>query len=151
MSTYSQIFIHIVFSVKHRKACLATAWRQEVFKYISAIISEKGHKSIIVNGVEDHVHIFLGMKPLGSLSDLVREIKSNSSRFINEKKWLKEKFYWQEGYGAFSYGQSQVKDVFNYILNQEEHHKKSTFQEEYISLLKKFEIEYDEKYFFGPE
>ena len=120
-------------------------WRDEVFKYISGIIKGKNQKSIIVNGVSDHVHVFVGLKPAMSVSDLVRDIKNNSSNFINEQKFIKAKFSWQEGYGAFSYGHSQIDTVYKYIANQEQHHKEKTFKEEYLDFLQKFEIEYNEK------
>lgn len=146
--TYSQIYIHIVFAVKGRENLLHKNWREEVFRYIAGIISEKGHKSIIVNGFNDHVHCFVGLKPSVALSDLVRDIKNNSSKFINEKKLIRGKFNWQEGYGAFSYSQSQIKKVYQYILNQEMHHHKKTFKEEYIDLLNRFEVEYKNEYLF---
>lgn len=146
--TYSQIYIQYVFAVKSRQNLLHKTWRDEVFKYISGVITAKGQKSIIVNGVEDHVHVFVGLKPSMSISDLVRDIKNNSSKFINEQGWLKEKFSWQEGYGAFSYSHSHIENVYNYVLNQEEHHRKQTFKEEYLDFLKKFEVEYNQKYLF---
>ena len=124
------------------------SWRNELHKYISGIITNKGQKSIIVNGVSDHVHIFVGLKPAMAISDLVRDIKNNSSNFINDRKWVKGKFSWQEGYGAFSYAHSQIEHVYQYIANQEEHHKKKTFKEEYLDFLQKFDIEYNEKYLF---
>ena len=117
-------------------------------KYIAGIIRAKEQKSIIVNGSTDHIHAFVGLRPVMSVSDLVRDIKSNSSNFINEKKLVKSKFSWQEGFGAFSFSHSQIADVYNYILKQEEHHKKWTFREEYLSFLKKFDVSFDEKYLF---
>ena len=146
--TYSQVYLQVVFAVKYRRNLISPIWKEELYKYISGIIKSKGHKSIIVNGVEDHVHIFIGLKPNMAISDLVRDIKNNSSRFINENHWLRGKFSWQEGYGVFSYAHSQVENVYNYILNQEEHHRKKTFKEEYLNLLREFQIEYDEKYLF---
>lgn len=146
--TFSQIYIQYVFTVKGRENLLQKPWRDEVFKYISGIIKGKNQKPIIVNGVGDHVHVFVGLKPAMCISDLVRDIKNNSSNFINEQKFLKNKFSWQEGYGAFSYAHSQIENVYHYIANQEEHHRKKTFREEYIDLLNKFEIEYNEKYLF---
>ena len=112
------------------------------------IIKGKNQKPIIVNGVTDHVHVFVGLKPAMSISDLIKDVKNNSSNFINENKFVKGKFEWQEGYGAFSYSHSQLDNVYQYILNQEEHHRKTSFKQEYISFLKKFEIEYEEKYLF---
>ncbi len=146
--TYSQIYIQVVFSVKGRENLLLKPWRNEVFKYMAGIINAKGQKPIIVNGVTDHVHLFIGLKPSMALSDLVREIKNNTTNFINEKKFIFGKFSWQEGYGAFSYSHSQIDSVYNYIINQEEHHKKTTFREEYIDFLKKFEIEHNKKFLF---
>lgn len=146
--TYSQIYIQIVFAVQGRQNLLQKEWRGEVFKYMAGIIKNKGQKPIIVNGVEDHVHVFVGLKPAMALSDLVRDVKNNSTNFINENHWVKGKFSWQEGYGAFSYGHSQIETVYNYILNQESHHIKQTFKDEYLDFLKKFEIEHDVKYLF---
>jgi REP element-mobilizing transposase RayT len=146
--TFTQIYIQYVFAVKSRANLLQESWRKEVFKYISGIIKGKNQKPIIVNGVDNHVHAFVGMKPSISVSDLIRDIKNNSSNFINDKKFLNVKFEWQEGYGAFSYSHSQIDKIYNYILNQEEHHKKHTFKKEYIQLLDEFEIEYDERYLF---
>ncbi len=117
-------------------------------KYIAGIIKAKEQKSIIVNGVADHVHCFIGLKPSMALADLVRDIKNNSSKFVNEKGWVKGKFKWQEGYGAFSYAHSQIEQVYNYILNQEAHHEKKTFKEEYVDFLNKFEIEHKPEYLF---
>lgn len=146
--TFSQIYIQYVFAVKGRENLLQKPWRDEVFKYMAGIIKGKNQKPIIVNGVEDHVHVFVGIKPSMTISDLVRDIKNNSSKFINEQNLIKGKFSWQEGYGAFSYAHSQIENVFQYIANQEEHHKKETFQEEYLDLLEKFDIEFNEKYLF---
>ncbi len=146
--TYSQIYIQVVFTVKGRENLISTQWKDELHKYISGIIKAKDQKSIIVNGVADHIHCFIGLKPTISISDLVRDIKNNSSKFVNEKGFVKGKFQWQEGYGAFSYSHSQIEDVYNYILNQEEHHKKKTFREEYIEFLNKFEIEHKSAYLF---
>lgn len=148
--TYSQIYIEIVFAVKGRQNLLQKEWRDEVFKYMCGIIKNKGHKPIIVNGVSDHVHAFIGLRPIMALSDLVRDVKSNSTNFINDHHWVKGKFSWQEGYGAFSRkaSHSQIQYVYNYILNQERHHSQQTFQNEYLDFLKKFEIEHDLKYVF---
>lgn len=147
-STYSQLYIQIVFAVKGRANLIAKEWRDELHKYISGIITAKGQKSIIVNGVADHVHCFVGLRPAMAISDLVRDIKNNSSKFINENGWVKGKFSWQEGFGSFSYSQSHVDNVYKYILNQEEHHRKKTFRKEYLEYLEKFRIDYDEKYLF---
>jgi putative transposase len=146
--TYSQVYLQIIFAVKGRQNLLEKPWREEIFKYISGIITAKDQKSIIVNGVSDHVHIFIGLKPSLSISDIVRDVKNNSSKFINENGFCNKKFQWQEGYGVFSYSHSQIENVYNYILNQEEHHRKKTFKEEYVDFLKKFNIEYNDKYLF---
>jgi REP element-mobilizing transposase RayT len=148
--TYSQIYIQVVFAVKGRQNLLHKDWRDDVFKYMSGIIKNKGQKPIIVNGVSDHVHVFIGLKPSMALSDLVRDVKNNSTNFINDHPWIKGKFSWQEGYGAFSRvaSHSQIGNVYDYILNQEKHQSKQTFQEEYADFLKRFEIEHDVKYLF---
>ena len=146
--TFSQLYIQVVFAVKGRENLIAKSWKDELHKYIAGIIKGKEQKSIIVNGMPDHIHAFIGLRPAMPISDLVRDIKNNSSKFINEKKFVKGKFSWQEGYGAFSYSHSHIQNVYNYILNQEEHHKKKTFKDEYLDFLKKFEIEYNEKYLF---
>jgi len=146
--TYSQIYIQYVFAVKGRANLLHDDWRDELFKYISGIVTGKGQKAIIVNGYRDHVHGFVGLKPSMKISDLIRDIKNNSSNFINSSNWIKGKFSWQEGYGVFTYSHSHIDNVYNYILNQETHHAKKTFKEEYIEFLKKFDIKYEEKYLF---
>jgi putative transposase len=147
-STYSQIYIQIIFAVKGRNNFLLKPWRDEVFKYMAGIIKNKNQKSIIVNGVTDHVHLFIGIKPSIAISDLVRDIKNNSSKFINEQNFISKKFAWQEGFGAFSYSHSHIEAVYNYILNQEEHHLKKTMKEEYLKFLEKFKIDYDVNYLF---
>jgi REP element-mobilizing transposase RayT len=146
--TFSQVYIQIVFAVKGRENLISKSWKDDLHKYIAGIIKGKEQKSIIVNSMPDHVHAFVGLRPSMPISDLVRDIKNNSSNFVNEHKFVKGKFSWQEGYGAFSYSHSHIGQVYDYILNQEEHHKKRTFREEYLALLKKFEIEYNEKYLF---
>ena len=146
--TFSQIYIQVVFAVKGRENMISKSWSTELHKYIAGIIKGKEQKPIIVNGMPDHVHAFIGLRPSMSISDLARDIKNNSTNFVNENKFVKGKFSWQAGYGAFSYSHSHIGNVYNYILNQERHHKKKTFKEEYFQLLKKFEVEYDEKYLF---
>ena len=146
--SYSQIYIQYVFAVKGRENLLQKPWREEVFKYMAGIIKAKNQKPIIVNGFTDHVHVFVGLKPSMNIADLVRDIKNNSSNFINEQKWVPGKFSWQEGYGAFSYAHSQIDDVYRYIANQETHHSKRSFRDEYIDFLQKFAVDYDEKYLF---
>jgi putative transposase len=145
--TYSQLYIQVVFAVKGRDNIIVKPWRDELFKYMSGIITQKGHKAIIVNGMPDHVHAFIGLRPSMAISDLVRDIKNNSSKFVNTRRFVKG-FQWQEGYGAFSYSHSQIQNVYNYVLNQENHHRRKTFRQEYLDFLKKFELEFDEKYLF---
>jgi putative transposase len=146
--TFSQIYIQIVFAVKGRQSLIADSWKEELYKYITGIIRNKGQKMLAINGMSDHVHILIGMKPDCCLSDLVREIKKISSDYIKEKRFTRLKFEWQGGFGAFSYGHSSLDNVIFYINNQQEHHQKQTFKEEYIHLLKKFEIKFKEEYVF---
>lgn len=146
--TYSQIYLQIVFAVKGRENLISKPWRGELHKYIAGIIKGKGQKPIIVNGVADHIHAFVGLKPSMAISDLVRDMKNNASNFVNDNQFVRGKFQWQEGYGVFSYSHSQIETVYNYVLNQEEHHSKKSFKEEYLDFLKKFEVDYDEKYLF---
>ena len=146
--TFSQLYIQYVFAVKGRQNLIQSSFEKEVYSYIAGIIRNKGQKPLAVNGMPDHIHVLVGLKPVMKISDLIRDIKNNSTNFINEKGWLKQKFSWQEGYGAFTYSHSQVKGIYDYILNQEEHHATKTFKEEYIDLLKKFEVQYDERYLF---
>lgn len=149
MSTFYQIYIQVVFAVKGRNSLIAQSWEEELYKYITGIITNKGQKLIAINGMPDHIHILIGMKPSCCLSDLVREIKKSSNAFINEKKFSKFKFEWQKGYGAFSYSHSSLDNVIAYIQNQKEHHKNKSFREEYIDFLKKFEVEYKDEYLFN--
>ena len=146
--TFSQIYIQIVFAVEHRESLISPEWEEELYKYITGIIQNKGQKMIAINGMPDHIHIFIGMKPSCCLSDLVREIKKSSNDFIKEKKFSKYKFNWQEGYGAFSYSHSAIDNVAKYVMNQKEHHKKQTFKEEYMDFLNKFQIDYKDEYLF---
>ncbi len=146
--TFSQVSIQVVFSVQGRSNLISKQWKDDLHKYIAGIIKGKEQKSIIVNGMPDHIHAFIGLKPAMAISDVVRDIKNNSSNFINDYNWIKGKFSWQEGYGAFSYGHSQINAVYNYILNQEQHHQKKSFKEEYIEFLNKFELPYEERYLF---
>lgn len=148
MSTFSQIYIQVVFAVKGRNSLIHISWEEELYKYITGIIINKGQKLISINGMPDHIHILIGMKPSCCLSDLVREIKKASNTFINEKKFSKFKFEWQDGYGAFSYSHSSLDNVVGYIQSQKEHHKKKSFRAEYLDFLKKFEIEYKDEYLF---
>ncbi len=146
--TFSRIYIQLVFEVQGRKNLIPPSCKEELHEYISGIITNQGQKLIAINSVPDHIHIFIGMKPTIALCDLVRDIKNSSSPFVSDNKWVKGKFHWQEGYGAFSYGHSQIDRVVKYIQSQEFRHKRKTFREEYLEFLKKFEIEYDEKYLF---
>ena len=148
-NTYTQIHVQFVFAVKFRNGLIHASFKEELYQYISGIIKANNHKLLAINGMPDHLHIFIGMRPTQSISDLLQDIKGSSSKWINEKKFLKVKFEWQEGYGAFSYSKSHVNNVINYIQNQENHHKKETFKEEYLKFLKVFEIEYDERYIFN--
>jgi len=146
--TFTQIYIQAIFAVNGRSNLLQKPWSDEVFKYMAGIIRNKGQKPIIVNGVANHVHMFVGLQPAMAISDLVRDVKNNTTNFINDRKLIGGKFSWQDGYGAFSYAHSQIETVYNYILNQEEHHKRKTFKEEYSDFLKKFNVEFNEKYLF---
>ena len=146
--TFSQIYIQIVFAVRGRQNFIKASFEEEVYKYISGIISEKEQKSLAVNGMPDHVHLLVGLKPSMRISDLVRDIKNNSTNFINKHDWLQNTFSWQEGYGAFSCSQSQFGRVIDYIKNQKQHHQKRTFKQEYLSFLKNYNIAFEEKYLF---
>jgi len=147
-NTYSQLNIQVVFAVKGRENVISETFNKQLYKYISGIINNLGQYSLAVNGHLDHVHVFFELMPSSSISDVVRVVKTNSSKWINENRFVKEKFRWQEGYGAFSYSRSQRNRVINYIANQKEHHAKVSFQEEYMDLLEKFQIEFDDKYIF---
>ena len=147
-NTYHQIYLQIVFAVKYRAAVIDKSWSNRLYGVIGNLINESNCKTIIVNGVEDHVHCFIGLGPVVSVSELLKTVKAKSSKYINDHSLTSSRFEWQEGYGVFSYSQSQVDSVYNYIKNQEEHHKKQTFRDEYIGFLKQFKIEYDEQYIF---
>ncbi len=146
--TYSQISIQVVFAVKGRENFITKNFRDELHKYIAGIINKKEQKALAINGWQDHVHAFFGMEPSMRISDLVSAIKANSSKWINERGFVKGKFQWQEGYAAFSYSKSQRDPVIKYIIKQEQHHNRKTFREEYLDLLAKSEIQFDEKYLF---
>lgn len=147
-NTYSQITIHAVFAVKNRENFIIKEWRYVLHKYIAGIIKNKGAKSLAVGGWKDHVHILFGLPVTISISDFMSAVKANSSKWINEEKFLKGKFQWQAGYGAFSYSKSQRDIVIKYIINQEEHHKTKTFKEEYLKMLLDFEVAYEDQYLF---
>lgn len=145
-NTYTQIYIHVVFAVRRREAVISPSWKERLHKYITGIVQNHGHKLIAINTMPDHAHIFIGMRPDEVLSDLVRDIKRDSTNFVNQQIDPRGKFAWQEGFGAFSYSHSQIDTVVQYIMNQEEHHRKKTFREEYESMLKEFAIDYDDRY-----
>jgi putative transposase len=147
-NTYTQLYIHLVFAVKFRKAMIHTAWEERLHLYIIAILQNHGHKALSVNSANDHVHVLIGLNPKQSISDIMRTIKSDSSEWINKENLTPRKFQWQEGYGAFSHSRSQLDPVVKYILNQKEHHKKVSFRDEYQKMLQDFEVQYDEKYIF---
>ena len=147
-NTYTQIHLHLIFAVQNRISLIQNIWKDRLCEYITGIVQQHTHKMIIVNGMPDHLHIVIGMRPIQSLSDLMQDIKGNSSKWINDNKLVAGKFAWQEGYGAFSYNKSQLPKLIEYVRNQDEHHKKKTFIEEYKDFLKAFEVEFDEKYIF---
>ena len=147
-NTYTKIYIQVVFAVKFRKNFIGKEWKEELYKYICGTVNGKKQKVYAINGVSDHIHILLSMKPDIALSDLVRDIKTSSTNWINTKNFVPEKFRWQEGFGAFSYSESHLDRVIRYINNQEKHHEKKSFKDEYLGLLNRFNVEYDEKYIF---
>lgn len=147
-NTYTQLYIQTVFAVRGRANLIPPKFKEELQKYTTGIIQNRKHKLLAINVMPDHVHIFFSYHPAQPLPDLLRDIKSNTSKFINEKQWFAGKFEWQEGYGAFSYSRSHIDNVIKYINNQEEHHKKFSFKDEYLKLLEKFGINYNEKYLF---
>lgn len=147
-NTYHQMYIQAVFAVKYRKAVLHKDWRKDVFAVIGNLINETGCKTIIVNGVEDHVHCFLGLKPTVSISELMKTVKAKSSKYINDNNFLLDRFEWQVGYGVFSYSQSHINRVYKYIENQETHHNKESFKKEYLKNLEEYKIPFDERYIF---
>lgn len=146
--SYSKLQIHIVFAVKYRSALIHQSWEEELYKYICGIIQNKGHKLLAINGMPDHIHIFIGLRPTEALSSLVREIKKASTQFINDKGFLKHKFQWQEGYGAFSYAESEVNTVVKYIRNQKQQHATKQFNQEFLEMLLDFDIEYKMEHLF---
>ena len=147
-NTYTQLHIQLVFAVKYREALIQKEWKERLHQYITGIFQQNEHKMLQINSMPDHTHIFFGMRPHQSISSLVQNAKSGSSKWINENKFCRSAFAWQEGFGAFSYSKSHVPDVIRYIQNQEAHHKKEIFMDEYKKLLKAFEVEYDERYIF---
>ena len=149
-NTYTQIHIQAVFAVKSRIGLIQKEWKDELYKYITGIVQAHKHKLLAINGMSDHIHVFFGMRPTQSLSDLMQDIKGSSSKWINDKKLARGRFEWQEGYGAFSYAKSQTANVIAYIRNQQTHHSTRSFLEEYIDFLEEFEVEFDERYIFKP-
>jgi putative transposase len=147
-NSYSQIYIQAVFAVKYRDSVIHNSWKNDLHSNIGQLITECDCKSLIVNGVEDHIHCLIGLKPTQAFSELMQIVKGRSSKWINDNKLTSSRFEWQPGFGAFSYSRSHVNNVYKYIQNQEEHHKKTSFKKEYLDLLQKFEVEYDEKYLF---
>ncbi len=147
-NTYTQIYIHIVFAVEGRQSLIKPEHNDELQKYITGIVSAQKQKLIAINNMPDHLHLLVGLKPDLSLSDLVRDVKANSSKFINEKHWVAGRFLWQEGFGGFSHSRSQLGTVIRYIENQQKHHAKKSFREEYVELLEKIAVDYDRRYIF---
>ena len=148
-NTYHQVYIQTVFAVKHRAALIGESWQSELFAVLGNLINGTGCQTIIVNGVADHAHCFIGLKPTVSISSLMQTVKAKSSKWVNEQNLTSSPYEWQEGYGVFSYSQSQRDSVYEYILNQAEHHRKQTFREEYLNFLNKFNVPYDERYIFN--
>jgi REP element-mobilizing transposase RayT len=147
-NTYTQIHIQAVFAVQNRECLLSKHWKDDLYKYMTGIVQNKNHKLLAINGMPDHIHMLIGLRPTQSVSDLMQDIKGSSSKWINEKGFIKGRFSWQEGYGAFSYSKSELSRVLTYIDNQESHHAKRDFYSEYIQLLQVHEIEFDERYVF---
>ncbi|RYE22530.1 MAG: IS200/IS605 family transposase [Sphingobacteriaceae bacterium] len=147
-NTYHQIYLQAFFAVKYRQALIKREWKSQLFAVIGNLINETNCKTIIVNGMEDHVHCFLSLKPVVSVSELMKTVKAKSSKYINDHALTPERFEWQEGYGVFSYGQSGVDAVYHYIQNQEEHHQKQNFKDEYLNFLRKYQVAYDDQYLF---
>ena len=147
-NSYTQIYLQFVFAVKYRNAMISENWETDLYKYITGIVQNNKHKLISINGMPDHIHILVGFHTTQSIANLIRDIKANSSKWINENNFTNEKFEWQTGYGAFSYSKSHLKNVINYINNQKQHHTKRTFLDEYKAFLEKFEIDYDIEFSF---
>ena len=147
-NTFSQIYIQTVFAVSGRLSLITQDFKEELHKYIAGIVRNKGQKLISINGMADHLHILIGLRPAMALANLVRDIKSDSSDWVNRRRLARGEFAWQEGYGAFSYGHSQLDTIIRYIQNQEKHHRRRSFEEEYLTLLRKFDIAFEDKYVF---
>lgn len=147
-NTYTKLYIQFVFAVQNRRSLIRPEWEEELYKYITGIIQNKSHKMIAINGMPDHLHMFIGFQPVDHMSELIKVVKGESTKWIKEQGYADGSFKWQAGYGAFSYSRSHIDRVYHYIQNQKEHHRKKSFREEYIELLKKFDVDYDERYIF---
>jgi putative transposase len=149
-NTYTQIHFQIVFTVQNKESVIQSTWKDELYKYIAGIIRNNKHKLLAINGMPDHIHILIGYRPAQALSDLVQDIKGSSSKWINEKGFVPCRFSWQQGYGAFSYSKADLSKIIGYIQHQYEHHTGKTFLDEYLELLKEFDIDYDNRFVFKP-
>lgn len=149
-NTYTQIYLQIVFAVEGRTSVIPPAYKEELHRFITGIVTNRGQKLIAINSMPDHIHILIGLKPDHALSDLVRDIKAASSKLVNERHWVAGRFSWQEGFGAFSYSHSQLNDVIRYIKNQEQHHARESFTDEYRKFIERFAVQYDPRYTFKP-
>lgn len=149
-NSYTQIHMHIVFIVQDRDCVIRKSWKERLYRYVTGIVQSNNHKLLAINGMPDHLHILVGMRPSQSVSDLVQDIKAGSSKWINQERLVAGRFSWQEGYGAFSYCRGHLETVIGYIMNQEEHHRKKTFIEEYTALLRDYDVYYDDRYLFHP-
>ena len=149
-NTYTQIHIHAIFAVQNRQSLIGNDWCDDLYKYISGIVTNHDHKILQINGMPDHVHMLVGLRPTQSLSELMKYVKQDSTKWINQNKFVNGRFSWQKGYGAFSHSRSQVPQVIKYIQKQREHHKKKSFRQEYLDFLEKFDVDYDERFIFKP-
>ena len=149
-NTYTKIHIHAIFSVQNRQSLISSDWRDDLYKYITGIVQNHNHKMLQINGMPDHIHVLLGFRPTQSLSELMKYVKQDSTKWINQNKFVNGRFSWQKGYGAFSHSRSQVPQVIKYIQKQREHHKKKSFRQEYLDFLEKFDVDYDERFIFKP-
>jgi putative transposase len=147
-NTYTQLYVHCIFAVKFRKAIIQQSWEERLHQYITGILQNNGHKLLAINSVPDHLHFFVGLNPKQSISVMMRLAKGDSSEFVNKENFTDRKFYWQDGYGAFSNSRTQIDGVVKYIMNQKQHHSKKTFREEYLDILTQYDVKYDEKYIF---
>ena len=149
-NTYTKIHIHAIFSVQNRQSLISSDWRDDLYKYITGIVQNHNHKMLQINGMPDHIHVLLGFRPTQSLSELMKYVKQDSTKWINQNKFVNGRFSWQKGYGAFSHSRPQIPQVIHYIQKQREHHKKKSFREEYLDFLEKFDVDYDERFIFKP-